>query len=71
MKKVLPGIILLLTTPCSVLLFVKVESFMHSEFLALVSAVFLYVLVALGISFFFYLSSKGKSGTPRTGKRNT
>jgi len=58
MKQKIPGILLLLAMPCSVLLFVKVEALSGSEILALLSAVALYVLVALVVALLF--NSKNK-----------
>ena len=53
MLKKLPGILLLLTTPCSVYLFVKVVGWTGSEFLALFAALFLYVAVVAVIAVVF------------------
>lgn len=44
MKK-LPGLLLLIAMPCSVLLFVKVSSLTGSDFWALLAALLLYVAV--------------------------
>ena len=51
--KSLPGILFLLSTPLSVLVFIKVAAASGSELLALFCAVALYVLVAIAIGFVF------------------
>lgn len=51
--KRLPGILFLLCTPLSVLLYLKVAAASGSEILALLAAVGLYVLAAVCIAFVF------------------
>jgi len=53
MLQKLPGILLLLTTPCSVYLFMKVATWTGSEVLALFSALLLYVAVVALIAVIF------------------
>ncbi|MCQ2062939.1 MAG: hypothetical protein MJY99_06325 [Fibrobacter sp.] len=60
MKKSLPGILLLAAMPCSVLLFVKVESLTGSDMLALFAALALYAAVIALIALIF-----GKKNSPR------
>ena len=45
MKKSLPGILLLIAMPCSVLLFVKVQESTGSDLIALLTALLLYAAV--------------------------
>ena len=51
MNQKIPGILFLLAMPCSVLLYIKVETLSGSEILGLLSAVALYFIVALIIAF--------------------
>jgi hypothetical protein len=53
MKQKITGILFLLAMPLSVLLYIKVEALSGSEILGLLSAVALYVVVALVIAFLF------------------
>ncbi|SHJ08773.1 hypothetical protein [Fibrobacter sp. UWP2] len=60
MKKNLPGILFLVAMPVSVWLFVKVEALSGSEFVGLLAAVLLYVVIGLLVALIF-----GKKGEPR------
>lgn len=53
MKKSLPGILLLLAMPCSVLAFVKVESLSGSEVLGLFAALGVYAVVIAIVALIF------------------
>ena len=57
MNQKIPGILFLLAMPCSVLLYIKVETFSGSEILGLL-AVALYFIVALIIAFVFNKNDK-------------
>ena len=58
MNQKIPGILFLLAMPCSVLLYIKVETLSGSEILGLLSAVALYFIVALIIAFVFNKNDK-------------
>jgi len=45
MKKKLPGILLLIAMPCTVLIFVKVEALVGSDIVALLASVLFFLLV--------------------------
>ena len=58
MNQKIPGILFLLAMPCSVLLYIKVETLSGSEILGLLSALALYFIVALIIAFVFNKNDK-------------
>ena len=58
MNQKIPGILFLLAMPCSVLLYIKVETLSGSGILGLLSAVALYFIVALIIAFVFNKNDK-------------
>lgn len=67
--KHLPGILFLLAMPLSVWIFVKVDEVMQSEILALLSAVGLYVLVALVIGFVFSRKAMKSDGLVKSDQK--
>ena len=58
MNQKIPGILFFFFFPCSVLLYIKVETLSGSEILGLLSAVALYFIVALIIAFVFNKNDK-------------
>lgn len=67
--KHLPGILFLLAMPLSVWIFVKVDEVLQSEILALLSAVGLYVLVALAIGFVFSRKAVKSDGQTKSDQK--
>ncbi len=53
MKKSLPGILLLIAMPCSVMAFIKVEALSGSDILGLLAALSVYAVVIAIVAFLF------------------
>lgn len=67
--KHLPGILFLIAMPLSVWLYVKVDAVLQSEVLALLSAVGLYILLALVIGFVFSRKAMKSDGQSRSDEK--
>lgn len=53
MKQKIAGILFLLAMPCSIFLYVKVESWVGSEIIGLLAAILFYVAVAIFLALVF------------------